>query len=112
MWLRLLGIGLIVLGALLLGPIATLEPIAGSGLHVRRSAQEPWTNRPCERGTEAGSPTAGDCGEQRPRGRELEQPAGADEDQRHDRQRTGQREHPRSRRAWSQQPFGSEDAGS
>jgi hypothetical protein len=45
MWLRLLGIGLVVLGLLLLGPISTRGPVFGPDLRARRGEQEPWTYR-------------------------------------------------------------------
>ena len=45
MWLRLFGVGLVVLGALLIGPISTRGPIFGPSLYAKRSGQEPWTYR-------------------------------------------------------------------
>jgi hypothetical protein len=44
MWLRVFGVGLLLLGGLLIGPVSTRGPIFG-GLRSKRSDVERWTYR-------------------------------------------------------------------
>ena len=45
MWLRLFGVGIVLLGLLFLGPVSTHGPIFGRGLFGGRSEEEQWTYR-------------------------------------------------------------------